>query len=153
MVLKFVQQGEQTVVRDAATGRVVRDGKAIRKALSPAKGESLGTWRKYLLSLTDGGRDLLLRHLNIANGVPHIPRLPDGREAEPQIPSMEVQRQASLSLMRFAFGTEVSQNEVLASEIQAEQMQSFQAMSDADLRKIVDGEFTELPADTKEEND
>ena len=155
MVLKIVRQGQYLVTR-GEDGRVVRrDDAKMLKALVPSNTRNRETWRKALDRITDGGRVLDEVLLNLAMGTPYEPVLPDGRKGEPVVPTPEVRRAAAVDLMHMLRGKPVAQTEVVKSEKEAEDLEQYRAMSDADLEKVIQGQYKLLPhdADATEGND
>jgi hypothetical protein len=145
--LPFMQarrEGQRTVVRNAE-GRIVKDdiGKP-KAAVVPRKGASKETWRRYWERLTNGGKDLLEAQYNIAMGTPVVPTLPDGRKGEPMVPSFEVQRATIKDMLDFGLGKAVEQTSVAAAEENEQERMRLQAMSDADLNRIIDGEVLDV---------
>lgn len=140
-MLKVFRQGEVVVVRDDEN-RIVRhpDGKQA-KAVVVSRSVNKETWRKALNRMTDNGRILDERLLNLALGHAYTASLPDGRVSDPIIPTPEVSRAATVDLLHMMRGKPVAQTEVMKAEKEAEDMEQYQAMSDEQLKAIIEGEF------------
>lgn len=119
------KQGNVLVVRDAK-GEVVASANV-------AKAPTKESWRRALAKLTNNGKDLDEILLSLAHGVPYEPTLPDGRKAEPIIPTPEVRRAAAMNLLENLRGKAVAQTEVLAAEKADEDLVQYAALSDAQL--------------------
>jgi hypothetical protein len=142
---KLTRQGDLLVHRDLRTGQVVHDRKTgtVAAVIDPVRPE---TWRQGLAKLTNNGADLFVNLKNLADGVPIIRTLPDGRVSEPVLPSPEVMRASNVDLIQFLHGRAVPQNEVSLAEKDARAQ--LDSLSDEELRKYVDGEVVsrrELP--------
>jgi hypothetical protein len=72
---------------------------------------------------------------DLAAGRPFIPILPDGREAEPQVPTSAVRMKASIELLNRLFGkTPTATERTEASRaVEANTIQSFDELTDAEL--------------------
>jgi hypothetical protein len=138
-VASMTRQGNLVVLRDK-DGRVVQDEYQQAKAavLPTRKADKLDayTWRHFLRKMTNGGDDLLLNMIALANGIPHSVTH-NGQESTPVIPSPEVRRAANMDLITLLHGKAVAQTEVIAAEKEASEAAQYQAMSDDALLKLV----------------
>jgi len=156
----LIRQGRHLVERDE-NGRIARnDDGSQRRALMPLpreqrEGSAEMTWRRNLKRLTNNGGDIHERLLRIARGemlIPATAKDPVTGETfrgEPQQPTVETQRAALKDLHEMLHGKAVAETEVSKAEEEAEKQQQLEAMSDEELRRIVDGEVVErreLPA-------
>lgn len=131
------RQGSKLVNRDAETHEIKKtsDGRPMSFEVAPkAKKE---TWRRALSKLTDNGKLLDDVLLNLAAGNAYTAKLPDGRESAPIVPSPEVRRAAAIDILHMIRGKPVSQTEVMAAEKEAEELEKYSAISDADLLAAV----------------
>jgi hypothetical protein len=122
-------QGPHAVVRDDR-GRIVTTA-----PLDVYKAPSKGTWRKLLKELTNNGEDLFKVLYDISQGTPYVVRH-EGMVSEPIIPSPEARISATTTLLHMLHGKPVAQTEVVKSEVEAEEMQRYQAMSREELLRI-----------------
>jgi hypothetical protein len=121
-------QGEVLVERDSA-------GTVTRRASPPEKGmPPLRNWRRQVRQMTDNGIDAFKVLINIMNAQPQKITLPDGKESEWIIPTLETQRAAAKDIIEFINGKAVAQTEVMKAEKEAEDVEQYQAMSDEALR-------------------
>lgn len=150
MVLKIVNQGQHLTVRDES-GKLVRgeEGKVLA-AKKPPHNANKETWRKSVSRLTDDGRVLHRVLMDLALGNAYEPTLPDGRKAEPVVPSPEVRRASAVDLLHMLHGKPVAQTEVMRSEQEAQDMMQYSAMTDEQLRAIIEGEYKVLPNGTSD---
>jgi hypothetical protein len=95
---------------------------------------ALKNWRRQVRQMTDNGLDAFKVLINIMNGQPQKVTLPDGKESDWIIPTLETQRAAAKDVIEFINGKAVAQTEVLAAEKESEEVDQYRAMSDADLR-------------------
>ena len=122
-------RGSFVVLRDAS-------GRDVEKVLD--RGESTReTWRQMLRKMTDNGIEQFTILREISRGTPFVARLPDGRETEPQVPTLETQRQAAKDLIEFMHGKAVAQTEVMKAEEEAQAMEQIRALSDEELKQRV----------------
>lgn len=129
-------------IRDQATGRPLRTSRAISPGRLDQK-ERQKTWRAQLREMTDNGRPLFQLLYNLAEGLPIVHTLPDGRTSEPVVPSPEVMRGSAVDLLHMLHGKPVAQTEVTKAEEDAGRLMQVQAMSDEDLLKVINGEVVE----------
>lgn len=156
MVLKIVRQGPHLVARDTDTGRIAtrtnRQGEVEQiRATVPVRA-SRQTWRKGLARITNNGTMLDEILLGLALGAAYEPVLPDGRKGEPVVPSPEVRRAAAVDLMHMLRGKPVAQTEVMKAEKEAEDLEQYRALSDADLERVIQGEYKLLSNDPDSED-
>lgn len=150
-MLKILKQGNTLVVRDEKDN-LVRDMEgAVRRAVV-RRGAGKETLRKAIARLTNDGHDLIMRLNALSQGIPQVATLPDGRMSEPVIPTPEVQLQATKDLIDRAYGKAVAQTEVLKAVREAEEVEQYQAMSDAELERIIEGDYKVLPNETDPED-
>ena len=137
-MLPLKKQGDVLVQRD-------NEGKVVAKALSKvARGVPipLETWRKTLSRLTNGGEDILVALIDLAQGNPFVPPpLSDGRQFEPIIPSPEVRRAALMNLHEMLRGKSVAETEVRAAEDEASKKLQLESLSTEQLKEYLVGEF------------
>lgn len=78
----------------------------------------------------------------LAEGRAWIPTLPDGSISSPLVPSGDVRLRAAIALKEMLDGRAVPQTEVIKAEMEAQDMESIRALSDAELeaeaRKILE---------------
>jgi len=117
-------------------------GRAVTRVI--AAGTKKETFRALLNRVTGNGAKLYENLLNIANGEPHVYVLPDGRQSEPVVPSIETQRAANKDLIEFLHGKAVAQTEVVKAEEEAQQVEQLRAMSDDELWAIANRKVKEL---------
>lgn len=161
MSLKFLfKQGRHLVTRDES-GRIVRnvDG-TQQRALEPTRVEratgpvaTKGTWRRNLARLTNNGADAheVLVRLMRGEVITPVGKDVDGTtiRGEPIVPTAETMRGAAKDIHEMLHGRAVAETEVRAAEEEAQVRQQLEAMSEEELRRIVDGEVVErreLPA-------
>lgn len=153
-MLKLQRQGPHLAMRNEK-GDLEVDSKGKAVAAVAPNGASPETWRRALKKLTRGGMDIHERLLRIGMGEILISRgeMPDGTEivSEPQVPTPEVQRAALMNLHEMMFGKAVAETEVNQSEVEAAKRQALEAMSEADLLKIIEGEYKQLEPSTERE--
>lgn len=126
---KLGVQGATAVVRDDR-------GKVVATApLAERLDRSRDTWRSTLRKLTNNGEELFVVLYNLAQGAPYKASF-EGKESEPIIPSPEVRRAAATDLLHMLHGKPVAQTEVVKSEVEAQEMQRYQAMSREELLRI-----------------
>ena len=133
-MLKLNRQGALLVARDE-NDKVVHDKNGNAVVRKVPKDAPKQTWRAFLREMTHNGEDLLVAAHNIAQGVPFTVTH-KGQEMEPQVPSAEVRLRAIEFLILQLHGRPVAQNEVLQSEVAAEEMARFAALSEAQLREM-----------------
>lgn len=96
------------------------------------------TYRSVIRSLAgQGGEALWVTLMEIAQGKAWVPRLPDGREGPPQVPSTTDRRDAAIYLANALFGKPVPQTELVKAEAAATHSEDLRAMSDDDLQAEV----------------
>lgn len=138
----YSKQGNVVVRRDSE-GQVVAAAVAPPLSAHPTKEVRL-TWRRALSKLTNGGVDNFLELINLRNGKPISVEMPDGRMSEPIIPTPEVRRAAAMNLHEMLHGKAVAETEIKKSEEESEERARLQAMSDEQLRQVIDGEYKRL---------
>lgn len=131
------QFGSLVILRDES-------GKAIHKVLGGDGVKPKVTARAALRKLTNNGLDLYLRLYDISMGKAHVVKLDDGRETEPMVPSIDVQRQAAKDLIEFMHGKAVAQTEIIKADEQHAEQEQLQAMSDDQLWALVHNKTKEL---------
>lgn len=112
-----------------------KDGRIVAKTVPGANAKE--SWRAIARRMTNNGMDQLEKLISISKGEPHIVQLADGRESEPQVPTIEVQRQAAKDVFEFLHGKAVAQTEVAAAEREAQLMEQVRALDDTQLNKLV----------------
>lgn len=129
------------------------DGRITAKALSKDGKVSVETFRTLLNRATNGGMEMYENLLNIARGHAHVFQLPDGRESEPVIPTLEMVRNANKDLIEFLHGKAVAQTEVMAAEKEARNVEQLRAMSDEELWALAEEKSRALPSPEKDFSD
>lgn len=76
--------------------------------------------------------ELIMAH---AEGKPLIPKLPDGREGPPIIPTPESSLRAAIELAHMFAGKPVTQDQIMAAEQASKEMAEIRALSDGELRE------------------
>ena len=71
--------------------------------------------------------------MDLAEGKPFVPVLPDGSFGEPIVPSPDVRLRAAEALADRAFGKAVAATELVKAEAESTELHSIQALSDAEL--------------------
>ena len=157
----LTRQGKHLVVRDTDTGRIARNDDGTLKHVVDAprgvkydKKAQKETFRQGLKRLTNNGMDGLERLARISRGEILIPvgidpLTGDKLKGEPLVPSIESQRAAIMDIHQILHGKAVSETDVNEAEKQAETRASLEAMSEDDLRRIIEGEVVsskELPS-------
>lgn len=132
MLKMLVREGNKLVARDENKNVVTEKGKAVAVVL-PKPDAPQETWRKSIARLTRNGRDMQDVLYNLAMGNAYEVKLPDGRVSEPIIPTAEVRRACAVTLHEWLHGKAVAQTEVMAAEKEAEDVQQYRALSDAEL--------------------
>lgn len=131
----ITQQGGVLVQRDAE-GKIVEKVKApIATVEGRQSPDARRSFRNALYKMTDGGVDNLKKLIALRDGVPSSVTLPDGRVVPGETPTPEVQRAAAMNLHEMLHGKAVAATEVRKAEQEAEDMEQYRAMSDADLAK------------------
>jgi hypothetical protein len=126
---KVAVQGEVLVERDS-------EGTITRKASPPERGmPALPNWRRQVRQMTNNGLDAYRVLINIMNGQPQKIQLPDGRESDWVVPTIETQRAAAKDIAEFLNGKAVAQTEVMKAEMEAEDTEQYRALSDDALRE------------------
>lgn len=129
------QQGPHLVKRDA-DGRVVASVVAPKPTVAGAQSpQSIRTFRNAVYKMTDGGLDNIKKLIALRDGLPTETDLPDGRRVQGETPTPEVQRAAAMNLHEMLHGKAVAATEVVKAEKEAEDLEQYRAMSDADLAK------------------
>ena len=140
---KLVPVGNTAVVRDDK-GRVVATAPLVAK-----RDRNRDTWRWTLRKLTNDGAELFAVLYNLAQGAPYVASW-EGKVSEPIVPSPEVRRAAATDLLHMLHGKPVAQTEVMKAEMEAQEVQRYQAMSREELlriaglagQKVIDAEYT-----------
>lgn len=155
----LTKQGRHLVMRDRETGRIVRndDGTQQRGLTPSARDSSLAapnpdrkqdeqTWRRTLKRLTNDGKSLYERAFKIAMGEVIVPSShytdPTTGErveyrGEPEVASLDLQARTIKDLHEMMHGKAVPETEVTAAEKEAEKQQALEAMTDEQLRAII----------------
>jgi len=155
----LTRQGRHLVVRNADTGRIERnDDGTQRRALTPSrvdaslaapnpdKAQHEQTWRRALKALTNNGQKLYERAVRIAMGEVIVPSSyyidPTTGErtefrGEPEVASLDLQARTIKDLHEMMHGKAVIETEVTAAEKEAEKQQALEAMTDEQLRAII----------------
>jgi len=118
------KQGNHLVARDAS-GRVlgkITDAKMSRES-----------WRRLLRKVTNNMEDQWSKLLSISRGEPFTVKLPDGRQSEPVVPSIDAQMHASVELLHMVYGRPVPQTDVVQAEEASQEVERVQALTDAEL--------------------
>ena len=113
---------------------VVRDahGRVIRGTLNP--GGAAKGWRTALKEVVGkDGEKLFKLMFAFAEGVPIIPRLPDGREGIPIVPTAADCLRAQIELAHMLCGRPVTQAEIMHAEGASEDMAAIRALDDREL--------------------
>lgn len=93
-------------------------------------------WRKVLKSIVgEDGEHLWAAMMALAEGKPLIPKLPDGREGPPIIPTAEVALRAQVELAHLLVGKPVTQDQIMAAEQASRDMADIRLLSDAELER------------------
>jgi len=124
-------QGGTLVTRDES-GRIVNRAKHQPRDVPRAV-----NWRKQARDLTDNGLDMLRVLINVANGAPCRPTLPDGSEGEWLVPTIAERRAAAKDVWEFIHGKAVAQTEVMQATKEAEDTAQYEALTDEQLRDAV----------------
>lgn len=98
--------------------------------------------------------------LSIMQGQAWVPKLADGREGPPQIPSTKDRIEAAQYVANALFGRPVDQSQIVEAEKAAQENAALSAMTDHDLlleaRRVLaelpPGELAELPPGEKDED-
>lgn len=88
------------------------------------------TWRDRYRPAGDELRDILM---DLARGRAWTPTLPDGRIADPVVPSSDVRLRAAIALAEMIDGKAVPQTEVVKAEQEARDLEAVRALSDSEL--------------------
>lgn len=105
----------------------------------PATRKQFASWKDYLRELVGpNGERLLDGMLDIAEGRPWIPRLHNGREGEPVVPTTADRLAAQQYLSNMLHGRPVDQTKVMKAEREASKNAEVIALSDEDLRKEIE---------------
>ena len=129
----------------------LRAGITSQKNIRP---QSPITFRNALRELCGPNGERIWSGLfDIAEGKPWIPKLPDGREGPPQIPSTADRRAAYEYLANALCGRPVDQAAINLAESAAEENASVRALSGPELereaRRILARKVAELPQDAE----
>lgn len=111
------------------------DGEVTKRAVALEKSPKLVNFRSQLRQVTRGGLDQLATLANIANGLPWRAELPDGSTTDWMVPTTAERAEAARFLLEYQHGKAVPQTEVLKAEKEAEDLEQYRAMSDAELLK------------------
>lgn len=155
----LTRQGRHLVVRNADTGRIERnDDGTQRRALTPSrvdaslqapnpdKKQDEQTWRRTLKKLTNDGKSLYERAFRIAMGEvmvsasEYIDPVTGEKmyfKGEPQVASLDLQERTIKDLHEMMHGKAVPETEVTLAEKEAEKQQALEAMTDEQLRAII----------------
>lgn len=105
----------------------------------PATRKQFASWKDYLREQTGpNGERLLDGMLDIAQGRPWIPRLLDGREGEPVVPTTADVLAARTYLLNMMHGRPVDQTKVMKAEREASKNAEVIALSDEDLKREIE---------------
>lgn len=149
-MLPFIKrQGNSVVLRTATPAQ---PSKAMVKAHAVVQRAEARpeTWRKALGKLTNNGGDVHLVLINLMHGNAYRPQVvdaagnPTGQVGELIVPTPEVRRAAAMNLHEMLHGKSVAETEVRAAEAEASKKLQLESMSDAELEKYIDGEYTDL---------
>lgn len=141
---RVTKHGNATVFRDEKGNRVARSLEPVRSS----------AWRDIIGQLTNGGADLLVRMLAIAQGQPFTPegQDEDGRKPRMMVPTIDQQLHAQQLLWEYQHGKAVPQTEVVKAMDAAVEAEQYKAMTDDELWKLATKKRKEL-ADTSEGNE
>lgn len=126
------------------------NGKALTKVLADKNAKVTG--RAIVRALSNNGVDLYAKLYDIAMGKPFVYKMDDGRESQPLFPSLDVQRQAAKDLVELTFGKAVPQTEVIKAELEAQNLEQLEALSDEQLWNIATKKREALSAGTDDGN-
>lgn len=129
MGFKAEQRGDLVVIRD-------EDGNVVHRYYGRST-DTKKTLREYVKQVTNNCFEQVDRLVSISRGEAHIAKLPDGRESEPVVPTIEAQRQAAKDLIELTHGKAVAQTEVVKAEAEAQLAEQVRALSDEELEARV----------------
>jgi hypothetical protein len=131
----ITRQGGNTVLRDPETNRVVsHTARPVLVKLSK-------TWRHGIVELTKNGLPILERLYETAMGKSVVRVNADGGQEE-VFPSHDAMNKAAIDLLNRIHGVPVRQDEVHKVEADEKRRAALEAMSEEQLEKIIDGEYT-----------
>lgn len=134
-------EGRWAVLRDS-------QGNIVEKTLN--KHNEKENWRNLMKKMTNGGQLPFTVAIEIAQGTPFVPELPDGTRGEPQVPNASTRLVAAQWLHEQMFGKAVAQTEIVKAEEETKLQSQVAALSDAELQAKV---FAYLEARGKEAHD
>lgn len=95
-------------------------------------------WRAYLRRLVgDRNQEMFQVLVDLARGVPRVPRTSDGLLMAPIVPTAEIQFQAAKFLTEMGLGKPVNQLEQVSAEQEASELEAVAALSDEELKRRV----------------
>lgn len=94
------------------------------------------SYKEYVRSLTgERGEKLYKKLFDISQGTAFTPKLADGSEGEPVIPTLALQRNASLDLLAYLYGKADTQGAAMERRLRAAEMA--RKMTTAELEALV----------------
>ena len=96
-------------------------------------------WRQVMRRMAggDNAEEVIQSIVDIAAGKAWIPKLPDGREGPPQLPTAGDRLAAAVHITNMLFGKPVAQTEIIAAEKQTYDQARVKALTDAELKALI----------------
>jgi hypothetical protein len=127
---KIQKEGRFMTLRDSA-------GNLITRVVD--KGDERENWRNIMRRLTNNGQNQMEKLADISMGHAFTATMPDGRESEPMIPTLQLQAVTSQVILEMLHGKAVAQTEMRKAEEETKLVEQYRSLSDNELRaKVID---------------
>jgi hypothetical protein len=150
-MLPFIKrQGNSLVKRETVEVGGVPKQMVRAHAVVQRAAASPETWRKALAKLTNNGADMHVVLVNLALGNAYRPQVigpdgnPTGQVMELIVPTPEVRRASAHNVHEMLHGKAVAETELVAAEAEASKMRQLESMSDLELERYIEGDYTVL---------
>jgi len=140
------QEAETVKPGSRSTAEVRAETEQLLKPLPPrrlpatvVRATKTEVWRQVMRRMAggDNAEEVIQSIVDIAAGKAWIPKLPDGREGPPQLPTAGDRLAAAVHITNMLFGKPVAQTEIIAAEKQTYDQARVKALSDAELKALI----------------